>query len=723
MENNNSNNQEPIPQIVNETNQEDQRLQSTEELGLVPSSIQDNTASEVEHNPVDDFNMDAEAIKQVNETEVQEEIPLAPETVETTAPSQQVDTFPDTKPVAVSTEMEMNQSVEAEKPNQLVTENNSTGEGSIIVNDLLGATTRQIERLEDKIATEKGWGEDVSKLEEELKGHRDMRDYLLGRDYLDKRDNVRDASTGQFKAREDTNNSDEADSNDQAYENLPLLKEDGLLDKWADAEDHNDKTAALDIQDEIFKRIEKENGMDEARKLQLIDIVDKEMNKRRRNVPEQLETATDESSQNAEEIEKQGNDQPVNENPEVENSDEQEIQVPEAPEMEANRRLALDKAIEGYAKAKLHAERLFSGKKDKIEFDSAAAILKTKFNEYMAVIPETMRVADQALANAREANSAEISEIDQQLSELNNRKNSAGEQYDGSLDSQINDLQAKLELANDTKKGIDNEYEQREGARQAYLQSRLMETSKNISQAVIDERIRSNPRMTKFMGFLRSHPKTRLAVSIGLTAAGFVGASTFDAPLVALATVGKGLLRGYGSYDLVQQLGERKAAKNVSQSELKTIDDYLASSSKEAATLRNYKRGGAVIGSILAVGPIAWSLAEGHAPTLNRPTHSSGTHPEHAPAPIEHPSTTSTLDIRPVDGNTLPWDYAMNSHLGNLSSRLPELINNHYGIHFVGNGLSGGQGAIESVTIPGQGTFTDLGHINGAIQFILGGGK
>ena len=65
----------------------------------------------------------------------------------------------------------------------------------------------------------------------------------------------------------------------------------------------------------------------------------------------------------------------------------------------------------------------------------------------------------------------------------------------------------------------------------------------------------------------------------------------------------------------------------------------------------------------------------------------------------------------------------MNSHLGNLSSRLPELINNHYGIHFAGNGLSGGQGAIESVTIPGQGTFTDLGHINGAIQFILGGGK
>ncbi len=714
--------QEYVPIADEKLNQGEELSPLVAELQLAASRIQDGTATDADRNLVEAFNLGAaEAAKEVETPGVQE---ANQETVEseTTAPPQQVEQPSSAKPVEAPINSATAQEAEPEKPNQPIAENDTTDESHVLVEDMLGATNRQIQRIADDIDTKKAWGDEVSDLETELKGHEDMRDYLLGRDYRDKRDRIHDANTGQFKVLGDANNAHEESSSDQPYEDLPLLKDGGLLDKWADAEDHGDKTMSSDIQDEIFRRIEKEEAMDDAHKLQLIDTVEKEMNKRRAHAPEETETAPAENGQDAEETDKQTDGEPSNENPEAKNNDEQEVKVPQAPELQAKRRLALDKAIEQYAKAKLRATRLFSGKKSKIEFESSAVVLKTKFNQFVSVIPETMAVADQALENARNANSAEISEIGKQLGELNDQKQSFGEQYDGSLDSQINDLQTKLEAANETKKGIDSEYEQREGNRQAYITARLMETMHSTNQAVLNERARSHPKLTKFMNYLRSHPKTRLAVSAGLTALGFVGASTFDAPLVALATVGKGLLRGYGSYDLVQQLGERKAARDVSQSELKTVDDYLASSTKEAATLRNYKRGGAVVGSILAVGPIAWSLVEGHSPTLNRAAH-NGAHPQQPSSVGDHPTPTNSLDIKPVDGSTLPWDYAMNSHLGNLSSRLPELVNNHYGIHFTGNGLSGGQGAIESVTIPGQGTFTDLGHINGAIQFILGGGK
>jgi len=58
----------------------------------------------------------------------------------------------------------------------------------------------------------------------------------------------------------------------------------------------------------------------------------------------------------------------------------------------------------------------------------------------------------------------------------------------------------------------------------------------------------------------------------------------------------------------------------------------------------------------------------------------------------------------------------------NISSPevLNKLTNNPFNIKFIGNGLGGGNGAITSVSIPGQGTFSDLGHINSAIAYVLG---
>ena len=77
-------------------------------------------------------------------------------------------------------------------------------------------------------------------------------------------------------------------------------------------------------------------------------------------------------------------------------------------------------------------------------------------------------------------------------------------------------------------------------------------------------------------------------------------------------------------------------------------------------------------------------------------------------------------DVKPVAANTLPWNYAMDTLHTNISNPavLNKITNNSAGIQFNGNGLSDGKGAIDSVTIGGH-TYTDLGHINGAIKFVL----
>ena len=78
------------------------------------------------------------------------------------------------------------------------------------------------------------------------------------------------------------------------------------------------------------------------------------------------------------------------------------------------------------------------------------------------------------------------------------------------------------------------------------------------------------------------------------------------------------------------------------------------------------------------------------------------------------------VDIKPTAENTLPWNYAMDTLHTNISNPqvLSKLTDNSAGIKFNGNGLSGGKGAIDSVTINGH-TYTDLGHINGAIKHVL----
>jgi len=143
------------------------------------------------------------------------------------------------------------------------------------VDDLLGTSNRRIQQLDDEITTEKMWDDKldpkvtarISQKETELKGHQDMAAYLKGRDFKDAQGTVHDATSGRFVS-EGQANQHSTENDTIAYEDMPLV---GLVNKWADAEFHNDRTMSSDVQDEIERRLEIDSNTTEEDKAELID--------------------------------------------------------------------------------------------------------------------------------------------------------------------------------------------------------------------------------------------------------------------------------------------------------------------------------------------------------------------------------------------------------------------------------------------------------------------
>lgn len=150
-----------------------------------------------------------------------------------------------------------------------------TEEERISSGDLLDATNSRIDSLTAERDTEKGWG-DTTAIETELQGHQDMKDYLEGRSYRDKHGNIHDGETGRFESEEKANNKPEAIQ--KSYEEMT---QDELFDIWASAEDNQDKTTAINVQDELFTRLERESNLTDDQKTRFIDRLHSQMESRR----------------------------------------------------------------------------------------------------------------------------------------------------------------------------------------------------------------------------------------------------------------------------------------------------------------------------------------------------------------------------------------------------------------------------------------------------------
>jgi hypothetical protein len=392
---------------------------------------------------------------------------------------------------------------------------------------------------------------------------------------------------------------------------------------------------------------------------------------------------------------------------------EEMTKTPEA--IAGNARIAYYEAIDEYAKAKIAAEYLTAGPEKKAAFEAAGEMLKSTREAWLNAQAELVRNADRIGEDLQLINDQERVEAQGILDALLKNKEDSGDDYDGSLEAEIAVQQANLARIANYDSLIAEHIASREARLQEFAVNELTELSKKVDDEMLAERTRRHPRLTKINNWLQKHPKTRIGVGLGLTAMGVVGTATFNAPLVALAVSGRGALSGYGSYNASRGIGEMIASRKMNKTELATIDDYLGASDRQSSTRRNSKRIGAAVAVAMAAAPAILAMTEVH----------------HAASVFQHktPGVTTAVQSRvvvpmitPQGGNEYPWTFGMNNLGTNISAQdtLNKIVNNPYGIKFVGNGMGGGNGAIESVFIPGQGTFRDFAHINGAIAAILG---
>jgi hemerythrin superfamily protein len=400
-----------------------------------------------------------------------------------------------------------------------------------------------------------------------------------------------------------------------------------------------------------------------------------------------------------------------------------------APEIVANEEaiVAYDSAVEALGHAQRRLERMFGGKDAKELFHIAGENVEKAGAELIRANAAMVKAQNEKIDALYEANHVEAEEDYVRLKELMHQK--TDEQikgsYDGRLDEEIEELVTSVVDHAAYTDIIDGKIEKRQAEVAINNAQLAIELPDKVDKALIAERTKAHPRLTRVNEWAKNHPKTRIAIGLGLAAMGVVGAATFNAPLVAVAMTGGAVLRGYGSYNFARGIGEMVASHRAKKTDIKTIEDYLTVAERQSSARRNSKRAGAVVAAVLVAAPLVGKMLDlfhhGAEASTPRP---KGVAPRTTPPagtgtnPIAPPEA---LNITPIDGNELPWDFLHNSFGLNMSDPavLHELVYNKLGIVINGNGLGGGLGAVKSVFIPGQGTFTDLAHINGALQAII----
>jgi len=367
---------------------------------------------------------------------------------------------------------------------------------------------------------------------------------------------------------------------------------------------------------------------------------------------------------------------------------------------------AYNHAIDQYAQAKIRAERILAGKEAKEALEAAGATLAEAHNNVLRAQVAEMNAADQMQEAAYEHNQQAIDQANDERDGLVAQRAAAREagNYDGSLDGRIDALAAEVRemIANQTT--LEEDMATREQQREAVITQQAIALRDAVEQSMQRQREAAHPRWAKFTKFMTDHPSVRTAISAGLVGIGVLGTATGLVPLTALSIAGGAVMRGVGAYGISRGIGDMISKRQLRGDNLRTVEDYLAASSKDSNTQKWSKRAGAILAVAAAAGPAINQIHQlmNH-PNAQPPTKTGGPH--------------NKLDIKP-GAHTFPWTNGMEHLHTNISDPSQMRIWTHYpGIHFTGNGLGGGHGAITSVTYNGH-TFHDFAHINGALNYI-----
>jgi hypothetical protein len=293
------------------------------------------------------------------------------------------------------------------------------------------------------------------------------------------------------------------------------------------------------------------------------------------------------------------------------------------------------------------------------------------------------------------------------------------------LEAEIQEQQDYIAFMNNYKDLIANEKVALHEKFEREKAEKLIEVRTRVDATMLAEREKNHPRLAKMSNWLKKHPKARLIASAGMIGLGIIGTLTANPPLIGIAVAGKTALRGIGGYNAVRAGGEWKVNRDLAKhGEDTSIEDYTESAIKGSTTRRRSKRGGLVAGAALAAAPfVANALFDNTPdgpPKVDPPVDDP---PKVDPPVIDPPFFDPPPPEIPFTGtdNSYPWDhFKALVGTGEATPKIMELGRKaeSMGWKVVGNGLGGGDGAIESMTSPGGTVYTGNAAINAALDGI-----
>lgn len=261
----------------------------------------------------------------------------------------------------------------------------------------------------------------------------------------------------------------------------------------------------------------------------------------------------------------------------------------------------LEGIVTDFARKRVERERMFSGGRANSELQLSAEDLNQAFGEWSAALAKLVAEQNRDLREQAQLTRDQLNEARAQLQEL---------EAIPEADRPANYQDLAREIGNNirTLENENSQNEQNEALVQAGLNAqineKLMEVRARVDFEMIAERERRHPKLAKVGEWLRSHKKTRFAVGIGLTAAGFVGAATGNIPLVSAAVAGRAALRGFGGYTATKAGGEWLVDRQFNKTDKNNIEDYTEAAQKQSKRKRRWSRGAAAVGVGLAAAPL-----------------------------------------------------------------------------------------------------------------------
>lgn len=319
----------------------------------------------------------------------------------------------------------------------------------------------------------------------------------------------------------------------------------------------------------------------------------------------------------------------------------EQARVNEAAEALENSQNSLNDAIEKFASVRVDSERILNGGRSEAELEIQKGNLNEAFEQWADSYAVWNLETNRILFEYREQAKDNRTRAEARLQELLAKQALPPMVRPANLEQSIKAEQDLLKELDDYDEMIEGRIEKSEQELAAIKAQKLIEIRTKVDNAMQEERESRHPQLAKVAKWFKS-PKAKFVAGAGLTAIGFAGIATGNAPLALGAF---GAARGLGVYNLASGFGERRGKKQMDEAfesgDIESIEDYTNQAGKQSKTRRRSKRVGAAAGAAAAV--IPGVLQARNAAAAAEVTHTATPTPE---APIPKPTPPDWLSSR-----------------------------------------------------------------------------